>query len=46
MYKKSAKWYIEAYSCPVDMAAYRASVIYKMQKNISSHLSDFRLEKN
>ena len=35
----------EAFSRPADMAAYHASVIYKMQNNIFSHLSDFRLEK-
>ena len=43
--RKSVKWYKKLFFHLLDYdSVYDTSVIYKMQSNSSSHLSDFRLE--
>jgi hypothetical protein len=42
--RQSVKWYKKLFFHLLNMAVYNAFVIYKMQNNISLHLSDFRLQ--
>jgi len=42
--RKSAKWYKKLFFHILDMTLHNVFVIYKMQNNLSFHLSDFRLD--
>ena len=42
--RKSVKWYKKVFFHLLDMAVYNAFVVYKLQNDLSPHLSDFRLD--